>query len=160
MMLKLLIYRGLWQIVKFRDWLLLHTTKLVQWCAPVALFGTVLMFRLHDMGAIWLPDFVALNQAQSHFVMWVLVLQGLAHLYLLLRRSGSLKLDVWHSQLLVLSGFSLLAVGGGFIVHYPPFSLLMVFFPLLGFLISWAGFSINKRALFLLKIKQKGKNAC
>lgn len=159
-MFKLLICRGLWRIVKLRDWLLSHTTRLVQWCAPVSLFGTALMFRLHNMGAIWLPDFVALNHAQSHFVMWVLLSQGVAHLWLLLRCSGSLKLGVWHSQLLVLSGFSLLAVGGGFIVHYPPFSWLMVLFPLLGFLIAWAGLSINKRAIFLLKINKKGKNAC
>lgn len=159
-MFKILIFRCLWRIVKLRDWLLLHTTSLVQWFAPISLFGTVLMFRLHDMGAIWLPDFVALNRAQSHFVMWVLLSQGVAHLWLLLRCSGSLKLGVWHSQLLVLSGFSLLAVGGGFIVHYPPFSWLMILFPLLGFLIAWAGLSINKRAIFLLKINQKGKNAC
>lgn len=152
-------FRFLWRMVKLRDWLLLHTTGLVLWCAPLLLFGTVLMFHLHQHGMILLPDFIALNSTQTRWVMLILLLQGLVHLLLLLHRSDSLKLRVWHAFLLGISGLSLAAVGGGFVVHYPPFHWLMVFFPALGFLLAWAGFDINKRARFELEQEKKGRDA-
>lgn len=158
-------FRFLWEVVKMRDWLLNNTTKLIKWITPFMLFATVLMFYLNKMGVLWLPDFVQLNPLHTKWIMWVLLGQGGIHLFLLLHQANhlNLKVAVWHAWLLFLSGFSLAVVGWGFIAHYPPFHWLMVFFPVLGVLIAFAGLSINNRAIFELEQKnkkKKGKNAC
>lgn len=162
MLIKQVAKRGLcfflWRIVRMRDWLLKNTTNLIKWITPLMLLMTIFMFLLHDKGLISLPDFVAMNEHQLHAVMFTLFFQIFLHLLFLFARSDCQKIAVWHSWLLGFSGFSMGAVGGGFIAHYPPFSLLMAFFPVLGFLIAFAGLDINKRARFELnQQKQKQK---
>lgn len=112
--------------------------KTLKISSSFVLFAAAAAFAAETLGYDVLNHFATVSRYDAPA--WALVLIGLAVVQLwLLRCSGCLKCRVWGDFVLQLSGLVLLMIGTAFVAAYPPFSLFMGVFPMLGLLFIFTG---------------------
>ena len=140
----------LWQWVRWRDFLMKHTVKLVKLSTAILLLTTATMFGLDEARIIDLPDFHKFSHFDAWFWAATMGVQAIFQ-FVMMYCKGSLKCQAWGDLALQLSGLSLIVVGAMFGAQYPPFAWQMVAFPFIGFGVIVAGRSLNKRTRQSLK---------
>ena len=123
----------------------------------IMLITAVLMVYDYLVDPEVMPNYF--NFTSYDFVGWVLILllMSITQISLLLH-IGSAKCRLMGDLLLQLSGFTLLVIGWAFVNKYPPFSSLMVMYPLWGLaalLIGRFESKFNRRPCYLEKAKNK-----